>query len=69
MPRRAAFVNAERSGHAAILLTAVVQMGQDLFQFYLPIYRHGIGMSGDAIGAVLASFAGAYFVCASSCQD
>jgi predicted MFS family arabinose efflux permease len=50
-------------GMLRILLTSsLVQMGQDLFQFYLPIYGHGIGMSASAIGAVLASFAAAYFV-------
>lgn len=50
-------------GMLRILLTSsLVQMGQDLFQFYLPIYGHGIGMSASAIGGVLASFAAAYFV-------
>ncbi len=50
-------------GMLRILLTSsLVQMGQDMFQFYLPIYGHGIGMSASAIGAVLASFAAAYFV-------
>jgi MFS family permease len=50
-------------GMLRILATSsLVQMGQDLFQFYLPIYGHGIGLSASAIGAVLASFAGAYFV-------
>jgi MFS family permease len=39
-----------------------VQVGQDLFQFYIPVYGHGIGMSGSAIGAVLATFAIAVFV-------
>ncbi len=50
-------------GMLRILLTSsLVQMGQDLFQFYVPIYGHGIGLSASAIGAVLASSAGAYFV-------
>ena len=50
-------------GMLRILLTSsLVQMGQDLFQFYLPIYGHGIGLSASAIGGVLASFAAAYFV-------
>ena len=50
-------------GMLRILLTSsLVQMGQDLFQFYLPIYGHGIGLSASAIGVVLASFAAAYFV-------
>jgi MFS family permease len=45
-----------------LLTSSLVQMGQDLFQFYLPIYGHGIGLSASAIGAILASFAAAYFV-------
>ena len=50
-------------GMLRILMTSsLVQMGQDLFQFYVPIYGHGIGLSASAIGAVLASFAAAYFV-------
>ena len=50
-------------GMLRILFTSsLVQMGQDLFQFYLPIYGHGIGLSASAIGVVLASFAAAYFV-------
>ena len=42
--------------------SSLVQVGQDLFQFYIPVYGHGIGMSGSAIGAVLAAFATAVFV-------
>lgn len=42
--------------------SAMVQLGTDLFQFYIPIYGHEIGMSASAIGAVIASFAAAAFV-------
>lgn len=42
--------------------SAMVQLGTDLFQFYIPIYGHEIGLSASAIGAVLASFAAAAFV-------
>ena len=42
--------------------SSLVQTGQDLFQFYIPVYGHGIGLSGSAIGAVLATFAVAVFV-------
>jgi MFS family permease len=52
----------DRSMLRILLTGSLVQMGQDLFQFYLPIYGHGIGLSGSAIGAILASFAAAYFV-------
>jgi MFS family permease len=42
--------------------SAMVQLGTDLFQFYIPIYGHSLGLSASAIGAVLASFAAAAFV-------
>ena len=45
-----------------LVTSSLVQVGQDLYQFYLPIYGHGIGLSASAIGAVLATFAGASFV-------
>lgn len=53
---------ADRGMLRILLTSSLVQMGQDLFQFYLPIYGHGIGLSASAIGAILASFAAAYFV-------
>jgi len=42
---------------SVILITTLVQIGQDLFMFYMPIYGHSIGLSASAIGAILASFA------------
>lgn len=42
--------------------SGLVQLGTDLFQFYLPIYGHAKGLSASAIGAVLASFASAAFI-------
>jgi MFS family permease len=46
-----------------ILATSgLVQVGQDLFQFYIPVYGHAIGLSASAIGAVLAALAVASFV-------
>ncbi len=45
-----------------IAASALVQLGTDLFQFYVPIYGHEIGLSASAIGSVLASFAAAAFV-------
>jgi MFS family permease len=41
--------------------SSLVQLGQDLYQFYIPVYGHGIGLSGSAIGGVLANFAAAAF--------
>ena len=45
-----------------LVTSSLVQAGQDLYQFYMPIYGHSIGLSASAIGTVLAGFAGAYFV-------
>jgi MFS family permease len=45
-----------------LITSSLVQVGQDLYQFYMPIYGHSIGLSASAIGTVLAGFAGAYFV-------
>jgi MFS family permease len=45
-----------------LLVSGTVQLGQDLFQFYLPIYAHAAGLSASAIGAILATLAVASFV-------
>ncbi len=45
-----------------LAVSGLVQLGQDLFQFYLPIYGHSIGLSASAIGVILASMALASFV-------
>jgi len=42
--------------------SSLLQSGQDLFQFYLPVYAHGIGLSAAAIGVVLAMNSAAAFV-------
>ncbi|MCC7079420.1 MAG: MFS transporter [Burkholderiales bacterium] len=44
-----------------LILSGMVQLGYDLFQFYLPIYAHAIGLSASAIGAVLSTLAVAAF--------
>lgn len=45
-----------------LITGGIVLTGTDLFQFYLPIYGHGIGLSASAIGVVLGAFAAASFV-------
>ena len=45
-----------------LVASGMVQLDTDLFQFYIPIYGHEIGLSASAIGTVLASFAAAAFV-------
>ena len=42
--------------------SSLLQSGQDLFQFYMPVYGHAISLSASAIGVVLASNAAAAFV-------
>jgi MFS family permease len=45
-----------------LVFSGLVQLGYDLYQFYLPIYAHSIGLSATAIGAVLATLAAAAFI-------
>ena len=42
--------------------SSLLQTGQDLFQFYLPVYAHGVNLSASAIGVVLAMNSAAAFV-------
>ncbi len=45
-----------------LIASAVATTAQDLFQFYMPIYGHSIGLSASAIGVVLAMSGIAAFV-------
>jgi MFS family permease len=45
-----------------LITSAIVLTGTDLFQFYMPIYGHSVGLSASAIGMVLGMFAVAAFV-------
>ena len=45
-----------------LLMSGLTQLGSDLFQFYLPIYAHSIGLSASIIGTILATLAVAAFV-------
>jgi MFS family permease len=45
-----------------IIASGVVGSAQDLFQFYLPIYGHAIGLSASAIGTILGAVYLAAFV-------
>jgi len=46
----------------ALITSAIVLTGTDLFQFYMPIYGHAVGLSASAIGMILGTFAVAAFV-------
>jgi MFS family permease len=43
-------------------VSALVQLGNDLFSFYLPIYGHSLGLSASVIGAILSTLAIAAFI-------
>ncbi len=51
------------SGLWRVMVTSsLITTGVDLFQFYMPIYGHDIGLSASNIGVVLAMFAVASFI-------
>lgn len=50
------------SVRVTIIAAGVVGSAQDLFQFYLPIYGHSIGLSASAIGTILGLVFVAAFV-------
>jgi MFS family permease len=52
----------DRSVWIMLITSGLVQLGYDLFQFFVPIYGHTIGLSATAIGTVLATLAAAAFV-------
>lgn len=45
-----------------MLASAVVMTGLDLFQLYMPVYGHAVGLSASAIGLTLGAYAAAGFV-------
>lgn len=53
---------ADRGMWAMLGISSLMQAGYDFYQFYLPIYGHGIALSASEIGMILAMFAAASFV-------
>ena len=45
-----------------LVASSFVQLGVDLFQFYLPIHGYAVGLSASEIGIILSMFAAASFV-------
>ncbi len=45
-----------------IIIGATINSGQNLFQFYFPIYGHSLGLSASAIGSIIGVVAAAAFV-------
>jgi MFS family permease len=52
----------DRKVWGVLAVSGLVQLGSDLFAFFLPIHGHAAGLSASAIGAVLASLAVASFI-------
>lgn len=46
----------------ALATSSLVQVGQDLYQFYIPVHGHAVGLSASSIGGVLSLYAVASFV-------
>ena len=71
LPRRARHVGARGTSaldlwrmprlRNVFLASGIMSAAWDLFQFYLPVYGHQIGLSASAIGAIIAVFALATF--------
>lgn len=47
---------------STFVASGIISSAWDLFQFYLPVYGHSIGLSASAIGTILGVFASATFV-------
>ncbi len=53
---------AERGLVKVLTATSLINVGQDLYKFYLPVYAHSVGIAASLIGVILAVNAGAAFV-------
>lgn len=45
-----------------LAISSLLHVGRDLYQFYMPVYTHSIGLSASVIGIVLAANATAVFI-------
>ena len=45
-----------------LVASSLVQVGQDLYYFYIPLHGHRTGLSASAIGGILAALSAASFV-------
>ncbi|MBI2294523.1 MAG: MFS transporter [Betaproteobacteria bacterium] len=52
----------DRNLRRVILTSGMIMTGVDLFQLYIPLYGHSIGLPAAAIGMILGAFAVAEFV-------
>lgn len=52
---------AERRLWGMLALSSLSQLGNDIFQIFVPIYAHGVGLSASVIGVVLSALAAGSF--------
>lgn len=52
----------DRSMWRLLATSGLVQSGLDMFQFYMPVYGHSIGLSAAIIGIIVAMYSAAAFV-------
>ncbi|MGH8619816.1 MAG: MFS transporter [Burkholderiales bacterium] len=52
---------ADRRVWRILFVCSMVQSGLDMFQFYMPVYAHSIGLSASVIGVLVSTFAAAGF--------
>ncbi|MGH8618113.1 MAG: MFS transporter [Burkholderiales bacterium] len=43
----------------ALVVSGIIETGMELFNFYMPLYGHSIGLSATRIGVVIGAFGGA----------
>ena len=53
---------AEPRVYKVLAISSMLNTGHNVYQFYLPVYAHAIGLSAAAIGMVLAAYALAEFL-------
>jgi MFS family permease len=51
----------DRAVWRILIISSMVQLGLDMFNFYMPVYAHSIGLSASVIGVLVATFAAAGF--------
>lgn len=61
-PQRMTDLVREPALRRTFIASAVVMTGIDLYQLYMPLYGHAVGLSASVIGLVLGAFAAAAFV-------
>lgn len=48
--------------YKVLAIGSLLNTGHSIYQYYMPVYAHSIGLSASAIGVILATYAAAQFV-------